>query len=345
MTGGAWTFGWDIGGAHLKLAARDGAGAWVGVRQLACPLWQGLDRLAAAIGAAAAAWPLDAGRHRVTMSGEMCDFFPDRESGVHQILQFLAARFGAPNLRAWTWSAGLQPVSACLARDVASMNWHASASALAARCADAVFVDLGSTTADVIRIVDGRVVTQARDDRGRLASDELVYQGVARTPLMALASRVPYRGNSQGVAAEYFATMADVYRVLGNLPTQVDLHPSADGREKTAEASAARLARMVGDDLDVHSRPALLALAGHYAALQAQRLREAIGRVEGHGARAGVPLVGAGVGCFVLEQLAASLGRPWRSFGEALGVPPHLQASASDHAPAAALAALEDPSA
>ena len=342
MNAAPWTFGWDVGGAHLKVAARDGAGVWVGLHQLACPLWQGLEQLEAAVAKVAATWPIQGGRHRVTMSGEMCDLFPTRVDGVHQILHFLEARFGVANVRAWTWSAGLQPRTTCLAAEVASMNWHASAAALAARHPQALFVDLGSTTADVIRIEGGQVRSRSCDDRGRLASDELVYQGVVRTPLMALAPRVPYRGVWQGVAAEYFATMADVYRVLGQLPPDADLHPTADGREKSVAASAARLARMVGDEPAADSSPALVALAGHYAGLQAARLKEAIQRVEADaGGQGDGPIVGAGVGRFVLQRLAADLGRPFRSFGDALGVPAPLQAEASDHAPAAALVAME----
>ena len=340
----AWTFGWDIGGAHLKLAARDAAGAWKGIRQLACPLWQGLHELEAAVVELAREWPLQAGWHRVTMSGEMCDLFATRAEGVHGILDFLTARFGSRNVRVWTGSAGLQPAAAIAPDDVASMNWHASATALATRLEQALLIDLGSTTADVILVRDGRVSTQARDDRGRLATDELVYQGVVRTPLMALAQRVPYRGLEQGVAAEYFATMADVYRVLEDLPPHADLQPTADGREKSLQASAARLARMVGDDFTDASLPALHALAGHYAALQAARLQEALQRVESGAASNDTPIVGAGVGRFVVQRLAARLERPWCSFGEALGVPPELAALASDHAPATALAALPDPS-
>ena len=342
MRTAAWTFGWDIGGAHLKLAARDPAGAWVGVRQLACPLWQGLDQLESAVAMMAATWPLQGGRHRVTMSGEMCDLFPTRTLGVQQILQFLEVRYGAENVRVWTCPGGLQPRAACRALEVASMNWHASAAAVAARCPHALFVDLGSTTADVIRVAGGAVCSRSRDDRGRLASDELVYQGVVRTPLMALAARVPYRGAWQGVAAEYFATVADVYRVLGQLPPEADLHPSADGRGKSVHESAARLARMVGDEPDPDDMAALDALAAHYADLQAARLQEAFRRVEaGHEGSGEIPLVGAGVGRFVLQRLAADLGRPFRTFGEVLGIPAALQSAASDHAPAAALAALE----
>ena len=33
-------FGWDIGGAHLKVARLDQRGEVIAVRLVACPLWQ-----------------------------------------------------------------------------------------------------------------------------------------------------------------------------------------------------------------------------------------------------------------------------------------------------------------
>ena len=48
---------------------------------------------------------------------------------------------------------------------------------------------------------------------------------------------------------ELFATSADLYRVLELLPEGADQHPAADGGPKTVEASARRLARMIGADL------------------------------------------------------------------------------------------------
>src|SRR5216683_99183 len=80
--------GWDIGGAHLKLARlRDGK--VLELRQVACALWQGVDRLAAAIDEGLAGWPAP-GRHALTMTGELADIFPDRASGVRAILATVA---------------------------------------------------------------------------------------------------------------------------------------------------------------------------------------------------------------------------------------------------------------
>ena len=85
-------------------------------------------------------------------------------------------------------------------------------------------------------------------DAQRLAAGELVYTGLVRGFVMATADRAPLRGAWTPLVNENFATMADVHRILGTLPADVDLMATADGREKTIDASRARLARMLGTD-------------------------------------------------------------------------------------------------
>lgn len=326
--------GWDIGGAHVKAVLVDGARRVQAVALEACPLWQGLDHLDRALGSVLGSLPLPPAAHAVTMTGEGCDLFVDRAEGVARILAHTQRTFGNVPLRVYTATAGL--VSAGAAGDIASMNWHAMASALAAVTRDALLVDIGSTTTDVLLVRDGRLRAQGLDDRGRYVSDELVYQGVARTPIMALAQRVPYRGAWQGIAAEHFATMADVYRVLDALPADADLMPSADGRPKTVRDSAARLARMVGEDLDDDTLPAIVALARWLRGTQLMRLEAAARRVLG---AARPPLVvGAGVGRFLVRELAASLGLAYADYTDALGV--RTAMGANDCAPALAVACL-----
>ena len=41
----AITTGWDLGGAHLKVAQIDGAGRLRTAQQLPCTLWRGLEHL------------------------------------------------------------------------------------------------------------------------------------------------------------------------------------------------------------------------------------------------------------------------------------------------------------
>ena len=66
----------------------------------------------------------------------------------------------------------------------------------------ALLVDIGSTTTDLIPLRDGVAVPTGRTDTERLASGELVYTGVRRTPACALlggGGRVlPYQPGAAG---------------------------------------------------------------------------------------------------------------------------------------------------
>lgn len=339
-------FGWDIGGAHLKLASLDAEGRLLAVRQLACPLWQGLaqlERACAELGVAAMA---PRAVHAITMTGELCDVFIDRASGVRAILACLRRVLGAhADLRVYAGSAGwLSPVAAgAAATAVASANWLALARWVATSAHDGLLLDIGSTTTDIILIENGEVRCRGRDDATRLACAELVYTGVVRTPVMAVCQRVPMQGAWQGLAAEYFATMADVHRLLGQLAEDHDQMPTADGGGKLAADSARRLARMLGRDFGVDASMAeMIGVARYIATAQRRSIEDALAlqasRATCDAQR--LPVLGAGAGAFVAAQVAQATTRGYRACAALLGVAAGLAAQAELAAPAVAVAKL-----
>lgn len=337
----ARAIGWDIGGAHLKAAAAEG-GRLTHAVQVPCALWLGLDRLATAFAEVARALPAGgAARHAVTMTGEMADLFPDRASGVRAILEAARGALGGARLLVYAEDGFVESGAAEPAR-VASANWHATATWAARAAGDALLVDIGSTTTDFVPLRGGRAAPRAIGDAARLAAEELVYTGVVRTPVMAVAEALPFGGERVGVAAEVFATMADAHRLTGALPEGADQQPSADGRGKSFAESRARLARMVGRDAAEAGDAAWDALARAAVERQTERLLRAAERVVSAAALpAGAPLIGAGVGRFLVPELARRLGRPYRSLAAMLPADdPAVAERAADAAPAAALALL-----
>jgi probable H4MPT-linked C1 transfer pathway protein len=331
--------GWDIGGAHLK-AARCRDGVVTAVRQLPCALWQGLDRLDAAMAEALAAGAPAA--HALTMTGELADLFPDRGAGVRAILG-VARRILDSGVAVYAADGRFRTIDAALAAplDVASANWHATARLAAARLGDGLLVDIGTTTSDLVPFGAGRVLAQGGGDAKRLASGELAYQGVARTPVMAVARHVFFGGARRGVMAELFATMADVHRLAGGLPEDADQHPAADGRGKSPAESRARLARMVGCDAAMQPDAAWDDLARQLARRQLRHLEAAAEQVLSQSALPPqAPLVAAGAGSFLVPALAQRLGRPCRPFARLLAAPPDLAWLVETCAPAVAVALL-----
>lgn len=334
--------GWDLGGAHLKAARLDASGAVDRVFQAACPLWRGLDHLHAAIAAATTDLG-SAPRHAITMTGEMADLFPSRDAGVLELAAAMRRHLPTATLEFYAGDRGFVVEAAVAAHSgaIASANWQASAALVAARLPAALFVDIGSTTTDLIAVAGGQVRAVGRDDYQRLVSGELVYSGVVRTAVMAVTDAVPFGGDRVPLMAEYFATMADAYRVLGELPDGADLHPTADGGPSDATASRRRLARMIGRDLDSATEAEWRALAAVLRTAQLERIRAASSRqVDRADLPADAPLVAAGVGRFLVRDLAQRLGRPCVEFGELVPASAALRGRVADCAPAAAVAIL-----
>jgi probable H4MPT-linked C1 transfer pathway protein len=334
--------GWDLGGAHLKVAQMDQAGRLVTAIQVPCSLWRGLDHLAAAL-AEVGPRLAPSRRHGVTMTGELVDLFADRAEGVRRLIGTMVAHHAEDELGFYAGEAGFLPGRAATdrPREVASANWHAAARFVADRCGSGLLIDIGSTTSDVVPFAAGRVKAVGYSDEERLVVEELVYTGATRTPVMALADSVPFAGERQRLMAEYFATMADVHRLTGELPEDADQHPTADGRGRGAEDCARRIARMLGRDLASAGMAEWRRLARHLAERQRRLLQDAIDRVLSRGLIGeGDPLIGAGVGRFLLPGLAARLGRPYRDFADLVTGEPHLREWAARAAPAAAIAGL-----
>ncbi|MDZ5458232.1 hydantoinase/oxoprolinase family protein [Azohydromonas lata] len=308
----AGTLGWDIGGAHVK-ACRVVNGELVDAVQWPCPLWEGLDRLDGVLAQARARWPhMQRARHAVTMTGEMADFFADRADGVRRIAERMALQPGI-GLDFWAGEHGFVALADVAAQweAIASANWLATAELAARRAGRGLLVDIGSTTTDLIPLRDGRPAALGRSDAQRLMSGELVYQGVVRTPLCALARHIDFQGRPHNVMNELFATTADVYRLLGELDAAHDQHPAADHGAKDAPATRRRLARMVGRDAAEAVDADWLDFARAWRAEQLNEIGRNLDRVIAAAALPrGAPLVAAGCGAFLAEKLAAARGRP-----------------------------------
>jgi (4-(4-[2-(gamma-L-glutamylamino)ethyl]phenoxymethyl)furan-2-yl)methanamine synthase len=332
--------GWDIGGVHLK-AARAQDGHIVDAVQIAAPLRLGTERLVEAFAQAAARMGT-ADRHVVTMTGELADTFASRVEGVETLAALTARALSGP-VEVYAGPAGFIPAERAGAhvREVASANWHASAVLVGVSCRAALFADMGSTTTDLVPVIAGAVAARGYTDAERLAAGELVYTGLVRTPLMAVARRVPFAGRMMPLINENFATMADVHRVLGTLPDGVDQMATADGRAKTPDASRARLARMVGcDDADADVA-AWSALAHWFAEAQTRAILDAAMFVCSQSRlSAEAPLVGSGIGERILHEVARRLGRAYVGFDTLISVAPSARAAAIACTPAAALAII-----
>ena len=225
---------------------------------------------------------------------------------------------------------------------IASANWIASVQLAAKRRARALFVDIGSTTTDILLIENQALAALGHSDYERLVSGELLYTGVVRTAVMAVAQRAKFNGREMGLMAEYFATMADVYRLTGDLREAHDQSETADGTEKTPQASARRLSRMTGCEFAESDWPLWLDFARELKRQQKQMIRLAcLKQLQRSDQGNSLCLIGAGVGRFLAKELAAELGLEYLDFTDLFKQTSSSgSVDAADCAPAVAVAYL-----
>jgi probable H4MPT-linked C1 transfer pathway protein len=302
-------------------------------------LWREPAGLAGAVGRLIESAPATQ-RLAVTMTGELCDCFGTKAEGVRHILTALQQAAAARDIRVYLVDGRLATLAE--AREsphlAAASNWHALAR-FACRyvAADAgLLIDVGSTTTDIVPLVGGRPQPEGLDDTTRLMAGELVYTGVGRTPVCAIARELPWRDGHCPVAAELFATAADAYVVLGELPEQPKADWTADGRPLTKEFSRRRLARMICADAPGFTMADALRAAAAVRDAQAEQVREAAARRVGCLGRIVKTIVVSGAG----EFLAREVGHKVLPRAEIVSLSQELGAAASRAAPAHALAVL-----
>ncbi|NOS95292.1 MAG: H4MPT-linked C1 transfer pathway protein [Methylotenera sp.] len=343
--------GWDIGGAHVKAVMLNAAGHVLAANQVYCPLWRGLHELDLAMDIILREF--NAENHQVTMTGELADIFPNRHAGVVQIAQFVAQKLFNQkpaaqkvqcNVKFYAGNQGFVGIEGVESNtaEIASMNWLASTQYIANQVQQGLFIDVGSTTTDIALMSDSRVQVRGFDDAARMQYDELVYTGVVRTPLMALTQKIAFAGQRVNVAAEHFATTADVYTLTGDLAAAENMAETADGADKSIEASARRIARMIGHDAQDASLSVWRNLADAFKEAQFNLIKQAaliqISRLEDC---QNLHIIGAGAGEFIVCELAKQLGFKYVSVSDFIHAENHaIKTMAQVCFPAYAVAGL-----
>lgn len=317
------TIGWDIGGVTTKAARLVYHGGEIGPVRAAdryFEIWRDRERLPKVLrGISKGFGRTDA--MAVTMTAELSDVFPTKADGVRYIVRCVRRAF--PDLP--TYGLDNRGGFVDLRRTVkdpyslAATNWLAAATLLARFRPNCLLVDIGSTTTDIIPILDGRVVARGRSDTDRLLVGELVYTGVLRTPVSAITAALPVRRRLCPVATEYFAISADVYRILGQLEPRNYCCPTPDGRGTDQGAARQRLARVVCADAESLSERDVIRMARYVHQKQRAQVVEAMRRVARRLRRRVLPVITAGLGSFLVRDAARSLGWPVEDIAESLG--------------------------
>ncbi len=308
--------GWDIGGANVKAAWL--APERVGARQARIAsqpfeIWREKSRLPEVLRSVLAAMAPEAPPQAmaVTTTAELSDIFATKREGVLFVLDSVKTCFPDSANYILSLSGEFVPLSVAQTRplDFAASNWLASARWIAREFPNCLLVDVGSTTTDILPILEGRVCVSGRTDTARLSSGELVFTGALRTNLAAIVRSIPVAGQLSRVASEYFAISGDVHLILGNLRPQDYTCPTPDGQQPSVASARKRLARLVCADTEMLSTEEIDEMARYIYGQQMRQIREGMEQVisrwpslHNH------PLIVLGTGAFLGRAAARSMG-------------------------------------
>jgi probable H4MPT-linked C1 transfer pathway protein len=300
--------GLDVGGANTKAAVVDGGGA---VRIVSEPfeVWRDPEAMSAVIGGVVGRLGGGAAPVAMTTTAELVDAFASKRDGVLHVLDAAAGALAGRALRVITTDGELVGLDEARSAPLrcAAANWMASALLVARSVPDAILVDCGGTTTDVIPIAGGTVAARGRTDLERLRAGELLYTGALRTNLAAVLTHVPIGAQRCPVASELFAIAADAHLLRGNLAPEQCTCTFPDGRGGSPGEVRARLARVVCADPGELADDDLEAIAAAVQEAQVEAIAAALRQVAAS-LGGGVPVIAVGVGAFLARAAAARCG-------------------------------------
>jgi len=256
--------GIDVGGANLKVV--DSSGVHIHY----CPLWQDApiqELLAPYAGSENAA---------VVMSGELADCFSNKQEGIEFIVSEVKAIFPDAVFYGIDGKFHTSAVP-----QLAAANWLVMADLLRDLYPEAVLVDMGSTTTDIIPLnaFDSMI---GQTDLTRLQQGYLVYCGLLRTNIATLIHSAEINDLTTPVSTEYFASTGDVYVALNRLEPSDFSADTADRKGTDRTSCMRRLARVVCADLEEIGEEGALGVARSAHDYQMNLIQRAVQRIVLH---------------------------------------------------------------
>lgn len=323
MTAAPGILGWDIGGVNTKAARLPLEPERPASRGVCLPYEvqhapEALGSTLRSVARSLEAGPRD--RHAITMTAELSQAFRTKREGVGFILDALESILPSDSLHVYTVNRRfVSPLEArARALEVAASNWAATAQWLARSVPTCILIDIGTTSTDLIPIVDGTVVAQGHNDPERLISGELVYTGALRTPAEAITERLPLWGGTAGVSAEGFALIGDAHLWLGRLNPEDYTCRTPDGRPRSREYAGERLARTVCGDREMLDEAVIDDIATALASAQVRTIVKALQNILRRWPTISEAAV-TGLGDFIAAEAARVAGLKVLSLADRLG--------------------------
>ncbi|MBD3228505.1 MAG: H4MPT-linked C1 transfer pathway protein [Candidatus Lokiarchaeota archaeon] len=277
--------GFDIGGANIKAALiKDGDISETYLKYY--PMWTSdLSKLSEiltdVVENISGNFNIDA--IAVTMTAELSDAFYTKREGIVHIMNSLNDVFEDKDDRLYFINIYGEFIRVDdVLHDplqVAAANWAATSKFLGEIFKDCILIDIGSTTTDIIPILNTLPLTYGKSDTDRLISGELVYTGVLRTEIPSITHKVVYREQECPISSEKFALSADVHLLLDHINITEYKIDTADGRKKNRKDSMARIARIICSDIELLSEEEILKICRYINSQQIKKIQSALEKV------------------------------------------------------------------
>ena len=309
--------GWDIGGAHLKSCVIDRKKIECSVNL--CELWKTKEAEYIIHQIIKKYTQQGVVNNVITMSGEMCDIFNNRDQGVKEILNYFRKFV---NTYVYTQSNGIISITQNKKlQNIASANWHVIAKFMSKKLTNAIVIDLGSTTTDFILIKNSKVINKRLDDFSGLSSQELLYIGCLRTPPYIFERSLRINKKNVQIIPENFSSLADVYRIIKKLPKSLYYSSTCDDKDKDIKACMVRFARNFGLDYKGIHHNFLLSAAKKISNLHSTILNKVIDyHVEKNFlSNKNVKIIGLGIGEEIIKDLCIKNSREYLDLPTIIG--------------------------
>ncbi len=168
----------------------------------------------------------------ITITAELSDAFQTKREGIITILNSLEQVFEKAKMffinKNNKFSNFNQVKSDSLS--IAAANWVSTSLFLGKFVPNCVLIDAGSTTIDIVPILNSVPVPVGRNDIERLINRELIYTGGLRATIPSITHFVPYKDKMVRISFEKFALVSDVHRILNTISETEYINDTADNR-------------------------------------------------------------------------------------------------------------------
>ncbi|MFX1497541.1 MAG: hydantoinase/oxoprolinase family protein [Promethearchaeota archaeon] len=199
----------------------------------------------------------------ITITAELSDAFQTKREGIEIILDKLGEVFNKEKMVFINSDAKF--ITTDNAKKyylmIAGSNWASTALFLGNFVKNCILIDAGSTTIDLIPILNSQPICLGKTDIDRIINHELIYTGGLRATIPSITHFVPYNGKNVRISFEKFALISDIHRILNNISEDEYITDTADNRSKTIDNCYARLSRMICMDPELISKEELNKIA------------------------------------------------------------------------------------